>query len=31
LPFLRSKHPILSALLRWRIFRYWIMRRALRG
>jgi hypothetical protein len=29
LPFLRSKHPILSALLRWRFFRIWINRRSL--
>lgn len=29
LPFLRSKHPILSLLLRWRVFRAWISRRSL--
>jgi len=29
LPFLRSKHPILSALLSWRVFRIWISRPAL--
>jgi len=29
LPFLRSKHPILSALLRWHFFRVWLIRRSL--
>jgi len=29
LPFLRSKHPILTALLRWRFFPSWIIRRAI--
>lgn len=29
LPFLRRKHPILAALMRWRFFRYWIARRSL--
>ncbi len=31
LPFLRSKHPILSALLRWRFFRIWMARRSLQA
>jgi hypothetical protein len=28
LPFLRSKHPILAVLLRWSVFRAWILRRS---